>query len=76
MKNISEYLNQIEEAVDHIVEEVGTPSELREMGFDDKQIAYLLKADELASEGYSVEDIQEELGYGIVDEAVLRDTFE
>ena len=35
----------------------------------------MLEAEKLSRDGYSVEEIQDELGYGIVDERVLLDTF-
>ncbi len=56
---------------------LASPKELAEMGFSKRQIEYLLKAKAFHKvRAYkSVKDIQDDLGYGIVDEAVLQDTF-
>lgn len=51
--------------------------DLMEMGFCGEQIDYLLEANRLVStcQVGSLEELQERIGYGVVDEAVLRDTF-
>lgn len=83
LDNLDESLDLIDETVEEdcdydeeVLQETAAPSELQEMGFDENQIAYLVEADELAEAGFSVEQIQEALGTGIVDEAILRATFE
>ena len=75
------YLNQLEESLEQFSdtfypEEEDWDAELRGMGFDEEQVAYFQRAEELAEEGYTSEQIQEELGYGVIDSAVLRDTFD
>ena len=44
---------------------------------DKNQLEYMTKAKELVDSGkaQSVDDIEMDLGYGIMDKAVLRDTF-
>lgn len=51
---------------------------LKKAGFEDYQIDYLEKAGELYRKGKvnSVDDIESELGYGVVDSGILRDTFD
>lgn len=49
--------------------------ELREQGFNEDQIDYLFRAAWLVSEkGMAVDEIEDYLGHGMVDKAVLRDT--
>lgn len=52
-------------------------TELEEMGFTYAQIGYMIMAQIHVKLGYAktVEELQEHKGYGVVDEAVLRDTF-
>lgn len=58
--------------------EIAPDDELKDMGFDDDQIAYLKKAVDLVNSGKAkdADDIETELGFGVVDNAVLVDTFE
>lgn len=56
---------------------VATREQLRQDGFTEVQIQYLQDAEELVRYGWatSVDDLEYILGYGVVDAAVLRDTF-
>jgi hypothetical protein len=49
---------------------------MKEEGFTQEQIEYLISAERLVKAGraHSVEEIESELGYGVVDAAVIRDT--
>ena len=74
--NAIEHVEEEEEGQDPVRERALAESiELDLTGFTPNQKIYMERAKELYDLGYDLEEIKMELGYGVIDDQVLEDTF-